>query len=155
MFSSFVFAALLAADITVTASNTAVQDTIAQHRGSPVLLHFWATWCDACVKEFPHFMQVAKTPGLKVVLVSVDLKQTIDKHVRPFLEQQHVDFPSLLLDVDNPERVMHAIDARWNGAIPASFLYDKDGKLVRRFLGDKGDALEKAIGALINPAPGQ
>ena len=149
---SLLLALALDVDINVTASNTAVQDAVAANHGTPTLVHFWATWCDACVRDFPHFMRVAKTPGLKVVLVSVDLKQTLEKHVRPFLEQQHVDFPSLLLDVDDPDRVMHAIDPKWKGAIPASFLYDKDGKLVRRVLGTS-DTLDKAVGALLSPAP--
>ena len=153
MLSSLFFALAFAADVTVTTSDTAVQDAVAANHGTPTMVHFWATWCDACVKEFPHFVKLAKTPGIKVVLVSVDLKQTLDKHVRPFLDEQHVEFPSLLLDVDSPERVMHAIDAKWKGAIPATFLYDREGKLVQRFFGDKGDALEKALSALMNPAP--
>jgi thiol-disulfide isomerase/thioredoxin len=145
---SLLLAAALAADVTVTTSDNAIRDAVASHHGSPVLVQFWATWCDACMHEFPHFLRLAKTPGLKVVSVSVDLKQGLERHVRPFLEREHVEFPTVLLDVDSPERVMRAIDPTWNGSIPAGFLYDKEGKLVRRFLGDGGAAIDKAVNAL-------
>ncbi len=139
----------LSADVSIAKNTNAVADAIKADRGNPVLVKVWATWCEACVKEFPHFVELAKTPGLKVISVSVDLAQGIDSHVRPFLDQQHATFATLLLDVDDPTAVMHTLDPEWSGAIPAGFLYDKDGKLVQHFFGASGKQIDQAINALL------
>lgn len=148
---SLVYIATLAlsADVSIAKETNAVANAIKAVHGNPVLVHVWATWCDACVHEFPHFAKLAKTPGLKVISVSVDLPQGIDSHVRPFLDQQHATFATLLIDVDDPTAVMHTLNPRWSGAIPADFLYDKDGKLVQHFFGASGKQIDEAISALV------
>jgi thiol-disulfide isomerase/thioredoxin len=128
----------LAADpqITIVKTDDAVPRAIAAHKGSVVIVKFWATWCDPCVAEFPHFLEVAKAfPQAQVVSVSVDLRQGIESSVKPFLKKHNVAFPTLLLDVDDPAVVMAKIDKAWDGTLPATFVYGKDGKLAKSFVG--------------------
>lgn len=47
--------------------------TFAQIGGGPVLVHFWATWCEPCRKELPSLLAFGKlTDGVPVIAVSVD-----------------------------------------------------------------------------------
>lgn len=44
-------------------------------RGKVVILHFWATWCEACREEMPRldaFYQAHRNEGLVVVAISLD-----------------------------------------------------------------------------------
>lgn len=41
-------------------------------KGRPAVLNFWASWCDACVKEMPAFDRVYKEVGSKVAIIGFD-----------------------------------------------------------------------------------
>jgi len=54
--------------------------------------------------------------------------------------------PVVLLNVNDPEPAIHVVDAQWNGELPATFLYDRDGKVVFKHFGRiKPDELRAAI----------
>src|SRR6202007_19007 len=51
------------------------QKIVQQHRGKPLLMTFWATWCEPCRDEYPMLNELAKQygpKGLQVVGVSMD-----------------------------------------------------------------------------------
>ncbi|MGY9074105.1 MAG: TlpA family protein disulfide reductase [Acidimicrobiales bacterium] len=46
--------------------------TIADHRGKPVVVNFWASWCPACIAEMPHFEEVHQEFADRVVFLGFD-----------------------------------------------------------------------------------
>jgi thiol-disulfide isomerase/thioredoxin len=97
-----------------------------------VLVNVWATWCSPCREEFPDLLHVARElapKGLRLVLVSVDFEGT-EKATTEFLTSQGVDFPTFVR-TGKDEAFVDGLEPQWSGAIPATFLYDADGKLVR------------------------
>jgi thiol-disulfide isomerase/thioredoxin len=97
-----------------------------------VLVNVWATWCSPCREEFPDLLHVARElapDGLRLVLVSVDFPGS-EAAARSFLTSQGVDFPTFVR-VGNDEKFVDGLERQWSGAIPATFLYDAKGKLVR------------------------
>lgn len=115
----------------------------------PLLLNFWATWCDPCREEFPDLVKLDadyKDKGLNFVAVSLDDLTDIKSEVPKFLNQMKATMPVVLLNVKDPDPAIKAVDASWDGQLPATFLYDHDGKVVFRHFGKiKPDELRAAI----------
>ena len=125
--------------------------------GKPLVLHFWATWCTACKEEFPRLrpsLLALPDRGVSVALVTIDKPRDRRKAERMLARYRLTALPSLLLDAPEPDPVAAAVgDPNWDGTLPATFVFDGSGKLVRSFVGrTDGRALEEAVRA-VNPAP--
>jgi len=115
----------------------------------PVVLHFWASWCSACREEFPVIRQQLTSPpdGVAVLLVSIDRPKDRAKAERTLKRYKLRAVPAVLLDAPEPEPVAQAIGRPdWDGTLPATFVFDADGKLRTSFIGRAPpDALEAAV----------
>jgi len=104
----------------------------------PLLINFWATWCDPCREEFPDLVKLDgdyRSKGLNFVAISLDDISDIKTAVPKFLKEMKAEMSVVLLNVNDPEPAIKAVDAAWDGQLPATFLYDKDGKVVFRHFG--------------------
>lgn len=109
-------------------------DILGQNRGDTVtLVNFWATWCQPCVKELPHFHEVVRAfqsenKHLDFIMVSIDKASEIERLVKPFLEKNKYQYRQLLLD-DNGRmnEWIPKINTEWQGEIPATAVY-KNGE---------------------------
>ncbi|HKR60066.1 MAG TPA: TlpA disulfide reductase family protein [Pyrinomonadaceae bacterium] len=107
-------------------------------KNKPLLVNFWATWCDPCREEFPDLVKLDKQyrpKGLDFTAVSLDDLTELKTSVPKFLSDMHVTVPTYLLNVSDPEEAISRVDPQWSGALPATFLYDAQGKLVYKRLG--------------------
>jgi peroxiredoxin len=72
---------------------------LAQHRGQPVILNFWATWCAPCIFEMPELQsayEAHREDGLVILGLNRDEEQAV---VSDFLADDltiNIDFPILL-----------------------------------------------------------
>src|ERR1051325_6073575 len=115
----------------------------------PLLVNFWATWCDPCREEFPDLVKVDndyRGKGLNFIAISLDDVSDIKSAVPQFLKEMKATMPVVLLNVNDPEPAIKIVDATWNGQLPATFLYDKEGKVIFRHFGRiQPDELRAAI----------
>jgi thiol-disulfide isomerase/thioredoxin len=115
----------------------------------PLLVNFWATWCDPCREEFPDLVKLDadyKGKGLNFIAISVDDISDIKSEVPKFLNQMKATMPVVLLNMSDPEPAIKFVDPTWGGDMPATFLYDKDGRVVFKHFGKiKPDELRAAI----------
>ena len=86
------------------------------------VVNFWATWCKPCVEELPAFdsLQILKMKSVKVILVSLDFSEELDKKVKPFLVKHNIQSECVLLDEVNGNDFINKISLSWSGAIPAT-----------------------------------
>ncbi len=123
--------------------------------GAVVLVNVWATWCDPCRHEFPALLRVQRElagRGFRLILVSADFPDQRAK-VRQFLAEQGVRFLTFL-KAESDMAFIAAIDPRWSGALPASFLYGRNGKLSDFWEGETSyAALAGKVEALLAKRP--
>jgi thiol-disulfide isomerase/thioredoxin len=121
----------------------------ANAKSRPLLVNFWATWCEPCRDEFPDLVKIDEQYGagkLDFITVSLDDVSDIEKGVPEYLEKMHARMPAYLLNVPDPEAVINLVDPQWSGAMPATFLFDSHGTLVFKHTGRiKPDELRAAI----------
>lgn len=120
----------------------------------PTLINFWATWCEPCKEEFPDLISIDadyQKRGLKMVFISLDDPTDIKTTVPQFLREMRAEkLASFLLNVTDPEPAIRMVDVEWHGQLPATFLFDAQGKLVFKHTGrikpaELRAALEKTI----------
>lgn len=99
---------------------------VANGRDTLYIVNFWATWCQPCVEELPLFDRSAlpynKSP-YKILLVSLDFRNQLDKRLIPFIQKNHIREEVILMDESNPNKWVNLIDSTWSGAIPATKFY--------------------------------
>jgi thiol-disulfide isomerase/thioredoxin len=113
------------------------QKLLQQYRGKPLLVNFWATWCEPCRDEYPMLNELAKQyapQGLKVVGVSLDQDGDLIL-MRRFLARYKPIFPNYRKKKGEEDAFTQAVLPGWNGSIPASVFYARDGQQVGHFVG--------------------
>jgi len=104
--------------------------SIASSGARAVLVNAWASWCTPCRDEVPMLHAVAvnlKSRGLEVVLVSVDETESEPSAIA-FLNQLSLRMPTYV--AERPLSVFKpALNPRWPGMLPSTFLFDGTGKL--------------------------
>lgn len=136
-----------------------LQGLITKQREGPLLVNFWATFCDPCREEFPDLVKIDKDyrrQSLEFVTVSLDDVTDIKTEVPKFLESMKATMPAYLLDTSDPEPAIKLMDPRWSGALPATFLYNEKGEVVYKHIGRVDPAeLRSAIEKLVKKGDGQ
>jgi len=111
---------------------------LSEHKGRALVVNMWATWCEPCREEFPELVKLhreASRRGVDLVAISLDLPASLDSEVIPFLEKQQVTFATYIKDPGNDEVFINTVDGSWSGALPATFVYDRSGRMVQRISG--------------------
>jgi thiol-disulfide isomerase/thioredoxin len=129
------------------------QKLLQQYKGKPLLVTFWATWCEPCRDEYPMLNELAKQyapQGLKVVGVSLDQDGDLIL-MRRFLARYKPIFPNYRKKKGEEDAFVQAVLPGWNGSIPASVFYAKDGQQIGHFVGaGDHDTYEAAIKMLLS-----
>jgi cytochrome c biogenesis protein CcmG/thiol:disulfide interchange protein DsbE len=115
-----------APDFTITDSQHTV--VLSQLRGKPVVLNFWATWCPPCVEEMPSLVQLQKQMGNKVTILAVS-EDADDGAYKQFVRDHNID----VLTVRDTQRKTNEVYGTFK--FPETFVIDKDGKILRKFIG--------------------
>ncbi len=100
--------------------------------GKPLLINFWATWCDPCREEFPDLIKIGADYKDKIDLITISLDELseIDNDVPKFLLQMKAETPGYLLKVPDEGAAIAVVSKDWQGGLPFTILFNADGKAV-------------------------
>ena len=97
--------------------------SLADERGHPLLLNFWASWCEPCREEMPALEQLAQreqASGLRIV--AIDYRESADT-VRRFVEARPM---SLEIALDTDGTAAKSFDVH---AFPSTVAIGRDGRV--------------------------
>jgi cytochrome c biogenesis protein CcmG, thiol:disulfide interchange protein DsbE len=103
--------------------------TLSEVSDGPVLLTFWASWCSSCKQDMPQLRRLARSwadRGVRVVGVVID--DRLDDAVATSEAYEHT-YPSLF-DADGAAARAYAVSGT-----PETFLIDRDGTIVAKWIG--------------------
>ena len=106
--------------------------TLADYRGTPVAVHFWATWCFPCRAEMPTMDALQRELGEDLVILPLSLDRGGAELVRNYYNDH--DLTTLPIFIDEKMAAGRAL--RVHG-IPATVFFDGEGAEVARVLGDR------------------
>lgn len=111
--------------------------------GRPVMLSFYATWCDPCAKELdaflPHVQEWKEKYGVEIVLVSIDRYPSQVPVVMETVEKKGwTDFKVLF---DTEGRLMRELEIE---TIPTVFFIAPNGEVVHKTVGYDLDTVQNA-----------
>jgi len=117
---------------------------LAELRGRPVVLNFWASWCGPCVEEFPLLREAAsRTSSEDLVIIGI-VYQDRSEAAREFMARNGATWDAAM---DPGERVAHAYGIL---GPPETFFIGRDGTIVARQLGQfSAGSLDEKLAAII------
>jgi thiol-disulfide isomerase/thioredoxin len=109
---------------------------LAQWRGKPLVINFWATWCPPCVKEIPELVslhaQLAQNDAPKdIQLIGIGVDTA--PHIAQFAADHQITYPLYVAGVDGTELSRQL--GNETGGLPFTVLIGRDGKIKKSYLG--------------------
>ncbi len=143
---------LLASGTLTPLNEDGYRELVAKYKNKVLLVSFWATWCEPCRVELPRLAALQRqlpARDFSLVTVSIDEPEQGDQ-ARRLLTLRG---PAYMATIQNRDAFINAVDPGWSGALPALFLYDRHGALVRAFTRDPDlNEVSRAVRKLIRNA---
>lgn len=109
-------------DLPTLGGATTVQ--LAGYRGRPVVLNFFASWCQNCPPELPALAALAKDRGAGVVVLGVDSDDQNPSAARDMLAVAQATYP-VVVDAKAQLSTQYLLTA-----LPATYFIGRDGRVM-------------------------
>ncbi|MFN0278133.1 MAG: TlpA family protein disulfide reductase [Pyrinomonadaceae bacterium] len=129
--------------------------SLLQPNGKPLLINFWATWCEPCREEFPDLVRIDEEFRGKIDFITVSLDDLADikTHVPKFLKETNAKMPAYLLRTPDESAAIKMVSASWPGNLPMTILFNPDGSAAYSRNGKiRYEGLKAEIDRLFAPA---
>lgn len=96
--------------------------TLSEYQGQPVIINFWATWCEPCRREMPDLQAIYEQYADEgLVVLAVNAQESPDV-VQRFVDDYDLTFPILL----DTQGIADRYDVL---AYPSTYFVDQDGRI--------------------------
>ena len=105
--------------------------TLADYRGTAVILDFWATYCPPCEEEIPHLVELSNKYPRDLHVTGLHVGGAEDKpNVPGFVSKYKMSY-----DLGYPDQALMDFYLEGDDRIPQTLVFDRQGKLVQKFVG--------------------
>ena len=126
------------------------EGSLADYRGSVVMLNFWGTWCPPCRRELPDIVKLRdeySSKGFEVLGIALERPiagKSVEEHLAAFAEANDLRYPML---IGSGELVQQYGSSPY---VPTTFIVDREGQVVNMLVGGMSEAqfreaIEKAL----------
>lgn len=118
-------------------------------QGKVLVLDFWATYCPPCRDEVPHLIDLQRrygSQGLQVVGLNVGGDEDRPK-VPAFIEEFGIQYA-----LGYPDAPMSELFFADDTAIPQTYVYDRQGRLLKKFIGFDRNATPAELERVVQSA---
>jgi len=118
------------------------RSVVSEYRGKVLVLDFYATWCGPCRETIPNLVALQRrhnAEGLRVVGLNVGGPDDLSQ-VSSFAKEFSIQYPLAVPDADLSQLLLGNVDA-----IPQTFVFDRNGQLVKRFVGAPSNEVFNSI----------
>lgn len=98
------------------------------HLGTPMLVNFWASWCNPCVEEIPLLQQVAQTYADQLIVVGINSGETRST-VLSFIEDYGLTYP---IGIDAGNEILSDLGIN---VLPTTYFIDAYGNISEVYYG--------------------
>jgi thiol-disulfide isomerase/thioredoxin len=104
--------------------------SLSDFAGRLVLINFWATWCEPCLREMPSLERMQSRLGNKITVVAISEDRGGSKTVEPFINKLGLKSSKTYLDPKSDAGRAFKV-----AGLPTSFLIDREGRVLGRVEG--------------------
>jgi cytochrome c biogenesis protein CcmG/thiol:disulfide interchange protein DsbE len=108
--------------------------TLAELRGRPVVVNFWASWCEPCIEEFPLLVEAAERHAADDLAIVGIVYQDRTESARAFMVRSGATWPAAM-DPDGAAAAAYGVVGP-----PETYFIGRDGRIVARQLGQFTEA---------------
>lgn len=106
--------------------------SLTEWKGRPLVVNFWATWCEPCRREIPLLQALRREQSanrLEIVGIAVDSRESVQKYAT----EHEIDYPLL---VGEREGLQAAAAFGMEMVLPFSVFADREGRVVTLKVGE-------------------
>ena len=125
--------------ILVAMDRDRLRGELSASEGRVVLVNLWATWCTPCLREIPDLLTLeTELPASDFRLLAISMDDAYSEGWVTEFKAKH--FPTLVsfinaeLDMDT---LVSVIDPFWNETLPTSYIFNREGEVVKKVQGKK------------------
>src|SRR6266567_1418863 len=118
---------------------------LAQLKGAPLVINFWASWCDPCKEEAPLLQQTwQQVQPQGVQFLGIDYEDA-QSNARAFLHHYGITYPNVT-DSSGSVAILYGV-----AGVPETYFVNRHGVIVQKITGALNQpALQQAITALLH-----
>jgi len=117
---------------------------LSKYEGQIIIMNFWATWNDQCLKELPEIKKLyRKLKGPDVQFIGISSDDNIDD-LKGFVRQHNIEWPQICEEMRYKGMMSKLYDVN---RIPIMFVLDQKGKV--QYIGNKKEKITQIVTALI------